>query len=576
MNVRVGRPITERQTSIYLPSVSNQQIVHTCPTTPSLPISTSPGLDVVHIDRHNEPIENTSFTRQSSVDTVSMASSQASDRLAPCLPSASLESDHTFLEPSRYLKSFLDRNGWHVDESQNIIICLQCNSIINPADVRGHVMKHHKDVRPDRLLQVQFDQTVKSRYPHLTWKPARPTTAVPQIAGLQMLESCQICSICSRGFGIDVDRGAEKESRSFKKHICQKGVENLSRSFSIGPAQRFMSHLSWFPVFQKDPVASTKATPWTLYRSAMSAREECPMMVSIPEDYRVLNQFLHKERWLDHVKGLEVKFAIEATAYSTKDKMFSGLHRRIHAFLALVQSRIHSYTLRRFIGTRPASEHAHTYQRHHSDVNFETHRTYSFILAACISLLIRSIKSPSAEYPFPMASDVKKAGKEFHAAFMRLGPPTTSGSYDDDGPLGEVADSDDEDDYPDDEPLPDPAIDPNLLEDKDACDATIGMSFSYSVTDKRHVPKFQDEAQTKLLALLHVLYTQKPNDAHDNPFRSVFVRYLVLSSLRYDGGWITASNITQKIAAILHAGRLVMASIMLALKAKSPQLSYAQ
>lgn len=71
-----------------------------------------------------------------------------------------------------------------------------------------------------------------------------------------------------------------------------------------------------------------------------------------------------------------------------------------------------------------------------------------------------------------------------------------------------------------------------------------------------------------------MLFTQNPNDGHDNPFRSVFVWYVVLSSVTCDGGWDMASVITQLVVAILFMGHLVIANEMLWQKALNHTFSY--
>jgi hypothetical protein len=58
----------------------------------------------------------------------------------------------------------------------------------------------------------------------------------------------------------------------------------------------------------------------------MDSCQPMPDQVSIPDNYRVLDQFLQKEQWLEHVKGLQVPTAIQLVSYSVKDTMFHGLH----------------------------------------------------------------------------------------------------------------------------------------------------------------------------------------------------------------------------------------------------------
>jgi hypothetical protein len=284
---------------------------------------------------------------------------------------------------------------------------------------------------------------------------------------------------------------------------------------------------------------------------------------------------LHKERWLEHVHGVKADTAIALVAYSTKDLEFGGLHRRIHAFLADVQSRIRSYSLRRLIGTRPTSEHSHSYQRHHADVGFDTHKRYAFVIAGALLLLIRNVQTPNTEYAFAVPHDIKNATRVVRRS-MITNPIARSSEhlYDEVEPLIEDEDSDDEEHFPDDEPLPDVLDDVLLMEDDDTGETDSVAYYAYGMSEQRPAPVFCDKTQELLRQLLYMLFTQNPNDGRDNPFRSVFVRYIVLSSVTRDGGWRTASVITQSVAAILFTGRLVIANEMLRQKALNRTFSY--
>jgi hypothetical protein len=123
-------------------------------------------------------------------------------------------------------QKFLEKNGWRVDDDQDVLICLQCGCIINLEKVREHIMDFHPEVKPDRQLQAQFIAACGLRYNVLTFHPAHPLVPVRVIAGLKLQERVQICSVCKRGFGCDKDRDPLHMSKSFKKHACKKGEEN--------------------------------------------------------------------------------------------------------------------------------------------------------------------------------------------------------------------------------------------------------------------------------------------------------------------------------------------------------------
>jgi hypothetical protein len=475
-------------------------------------------------------------------------------------------------------QKFLEKNGWRVDDDQSVLICLQCGCIINPEKVREHVMDFHPEVKPERHLQARFMAACGVRYNTLTFHPAHPLSPVRVIAGLKLQESMQICSFCNRGFGCDKDRDPRHMSRSFRKHTCKRGEENGDRGFSVCPAQRFGQNFSWFAVIPDGDQPIPLEDIWHEYQSKQASRTSpSSNAASIPDDYRVLNQFLLKERWLEHVRGLDGSVAIELSSCSTKDAVFGSLPHRIHAFLAKYQAKSNSHFLQRLIGIRPGAEHGQNHPRHHRAVNYDAHVKYSRCIAGALALLLRNVVSPSNHYRFEVPQKISQVARELYGKLQA----NTDVVYDSQENYGEESnmeepDSDDEDDYPDGEALPtvspDVALDDDTLpaEGELAEDPAVEDAYPYGMSETREVPTFEDETQVCILRLLQLLYTQNLNDGPDNPFKNVFVRYVVLSSMRQSGQWRLASVITQVIAAILFGGRLTVAKIMLELKSSRP------
>jgi hypothetical protein len=478
-------------------------------------------------------------------------------------------------------EDFLRKNGWRVDVERHVLICLQCKSIMNPARVREHVMEFHREVKPDRRLQAQFKAVCGLQYDMLTSHPAHPLHPVPVVCGLKLQEYTQICSVCKRGFGGDRDRDVSHESKSFKKHICKKGEEAVERGFSVVPAQRFGQNFSWFAVILDEKIPSAPRNVWQEYQSRRASRRSSGTAASIPDDYRVLNQFLRKERWLEHVKGLDASVAIELCSCSSKDAVFGSLPRRVHAFLAKYQGRSSSYFLRRLIGIRPGVEHGQNYPRHHRAVDYNAHDKYSRRVAGALALLMRNVIDPNPNYRFVVAPKIAQVVRQLYAKLQASPDGAEYQNQDDEeGGNREELDSDDEDHYPHGEALP--TVSPDVALDGDdvwpagsdlAAEHTVDAVedlYPYGMSETREVPKFEDATQECVMELLQLLYGQNLNDGVDDPFRSVFIRYIVLSSMRQSGQWRLASVITQVIAAILFAGRLMVAKIMLELKSAMP------
>ena len=478
-------------------------------------------------------------------------------------------------------EDFFRRNGWRVDAERGLLICLQCKSIMNPARVREHVMEFHREVKPDRHLQAQFKAACGPQYDMLTSHPAHPLHPVPFISGLKLQECTQICSVCKRGFGGDRDRDVSHESKSFKKHICKKGEEAVERGFSVIPAQRFGQNFSWFAVILDENVGPTPSNVWQEYQTRRASRRSTGTAASIPDDYRVLNQFLRKERWLEHVKGLDASVALELCSCSSKDEVFGSLPRRVHAFLEKYQGRSSSYFLQRLIGIRPGVEHGQNYPRHHRAVDYNAHDKYSRRVAGALALLMRNVVHPNPNYCFAVAPRIAQVVRQLYVKLRASPDGAQDGNKDDvEESEEEEPDSDDEDHYPHSEALP--VVSPDVALDGDdvwpsasevAADHTVDVvedRYPYGMSETREVPTFEDDTQESLLELLQLLYGQNLNDGVDDPFRSVFIRYIVLSSLQKRGQWRPASVITQVIAAILFAGRLTVAKIMLELKSTMP------
>jgi hypothetical protein len=473
-------------------------------------------------------------------------------------------------------QKFLEKNGWRVDDDQDVLICLQCRCIMNPEKVREHVMDFHPEVKPDRQLQAQFIAVCGLRYNALTFHPAHPLGPVRVIPGLKLQERVQICSVCKRGFGCDKDRDPRHMSRSFRKHACKRGEENGEREFSVCPAQRFGQNFSWFAVIPDDDQPIPLQDIWHEYQSKQASRTSSNA-ASIPDNYRVLNQFLQKERWLEHVRGLDGSVAIELCSCSTKDAVFGSLPHRVHAFLAKYQAKSNSHFLQRLIGTRPGTEHGQNRPRHHRAVHYDAHLKYSRCIAGALALLLRNVVNPSKHYRFVVPQKISQVARELYGK-LQADPDVIYDRQEDDREESnmEEPDSDDEDHYPDSEALPtvspDVALDDDTLpaEGELAEDPVVEDAYPYGMSETREVPTFEDETQACILRLLQLLYTQNLNDGPDDPFKNVFVRYIVLSSMRQSGQWRLASVITQVIAAILFAGRLTVAKIMLELKSSRP------
>jgi hypothetical protein len=477
--------------------------------------------------------------------------------------------------------------GFVVNTQFNMLICRQCHFIVNPSRIREHIMDAHREVSPALDLQKQFDEVVRPMYPLLTYQPVHPVLPIPSILELgNPIPASSICALCHKGYAVNPNDHT-KPSKSFQKHCCIKSVKTIEpRPFDISPAQRFGPNSSYFAVIITSPSAPLDGDLWLKYQLSIASRPPPSLEISIPENYRILHQFLHKERWIDHVAGLDAPTVIALVTFSGKDDVVGVLLKRVHAFLADVQSRLRSHPLRRLIGTRPSSEHAHTFQRHHQDVNYDTHQKYAFVVAASLAFLVHSVMKPCARYPFVISLPLAVRVRAFYGVLRSTSIVSGGDDYDNTAvgatsletePIADLdLDLDDEeldsDEYgsgsgggfgsdQDDELISGPHI----------------KAYPYGMSETRNTPVFTDLAQQDLVGLLEFLFTE---ELRDECLNSVFFRYVLLSSVKrsaVEGNmmWSAAGLITQRIAAILFTGRLVLANIVLEKKALHPEQSFA-
>jgi hypothetical protein len=482
-------------------------------------------------------------------------------------PSSSIQTHSGVSPPSRdRLDELLRKFGWRIHSDLGILICLQCSTTLNPNKVRQHVVSDHKELLPPGDLQQQYDEAVQFLYPQMTFPPPHPTQPVPVVPGLVMADVVQICSHCQHGYLPDKGLGANKPSRSFLKHRCPFGRDQADHAYTLSAGQRFNKGLPWFAVTRHITTPATQRNPLAIYQKMQAARPRRNAAVSVPYDYRVISQFLHKERWLEHVKGLRIELAIYLTSCNSKDKIFGTIPKRVHAYLAQYQPLIRSYHLKRLIGTRPTSEHSKSYERHHRAVNYDAHRKYSACIAGAIALLLRNIRAPNEDYCFTVPESISTVAHNLYRELENacLGPTISDDMDESNDPELESDDEDDED-----SPVDQPIL-PHHLDETDEP----SIQYPYGATERRPIPRFHDAVQHILSRLLRLLYTQNPNDGEDNPFRSVFMRYIVLSSLRADGNWSPPSVITQVMSAILFGGRITIAGIMLERRTNESEQSF--
>jgi hypothetical protein len=202
------------------------------------------------------------------------------------------------------------------------------------------------------------------------------------------------------------------------------------------------------------------------------------------------------------------------------------------------------------------SRHQSTYVTHHGDVGYDTLNRYSYSIAPCVALLVRTHISPSDEYSFDIPPHIRTLCDELVAAFQQAEDPTAVYEDDADAPP-EIPDNNAEDD------------EEFMVASEDVIDGTPEptsapkpVRSAHGPSEIRATPTYCPIIQPKLRKLLVALYSQVPGEGSFGSFFSVIMHYLMLSSIRAHGQWIPSGRITHTIAALTFGGRLTLYSHM--------------
>lgn len=455
--------------------------------------------------------------------------------------------------PNTVQPPLLNQHGLVINTKLNILICVRCQGIINPAEIRNHFLLYHKGFTTALDLQARFDKEVRKKYPELTNTPAHPLDRIECIYGLAPPESGYLlCSACSHCYS---------SKKTFDKHHC---TSTAGSHWTLSFAQRFIDNNTspWFPVHDPKPSLPPRCDPWTLYEAQSQERTRDITTAALSGDYRVLHQFLRKQCWFDQLGDQQHNDLIPLVSYSNRDEIYGTLHKDIHAFLANTQASLKSYSLRRLVSTRPAEERDQTRISHHRDVNPGTHDNYARIIASLIAFIHRVVSNDNLPYTFPITPDIASACQNL---INTLSPPSVNASEEEKthqldeefemGPASDDADSGDDDD--------DDSEAENDGADRD--------SHPHALPKPRTATRSTPALQRKLSRLLYLLFTQEPSGELQGDFFSPISHYVLLASLRKDQQWAAAGTITHYIAAILFTGRLVFAHRVMYLAGKSKQ-----
>jgi hypothetical protein len=324
--------------------------------------------------------------------------------------------------------------------------------------------------------------------------------------------------------------------KTFDKHSCSSAKTN----WQIVSAQRFIKNTAspWFAVQPPPIVPSADNVRWSVYQAQQIVQTSATSHQSYSDEFRVLHQFLRRERWLERVENEPHEPLMHIASYSTQDTAYGGLHLHINAFLTCAQLALNEPYIRRAIGKRPAEEQEQLRVRYHRDVNPGTLAHYSRIIAAMISFTHRIVLDVDTPYTFPISDEIVNACKDLFSHFKPSSDYSRNQAGDEHSEDEEVEESSE-----------------SSGEEEDA----LPLRLEQSIPLSRVLAQTTSLMQLKLKKLLYLLYTELPTYENRGQFFTPIYHFLVLNSLRKDGGWAAANTITHTIAAILFSGRLVFA-----------------
>jgi hypothetical protein len=179
-------------------------------------------------------------------------------------------------------------------------------------------------------------------------------------------------------------------------------------------------------------------------------------------------------------------------------------------------------------------------------------------VAAAVALLVRNYSNPSDAYSFTSPKSLDDACEELLQAFEDSRLPHD--------PADHINDDDVHVPIDDEELLVPAPTNPDLP-------ISVDTTTRGAITSLKP-PAWCPIIQGKLRKLLIAIYTHLPGSEGSGQFFNVIMRCMLLLSIRESGVWLSSGNISQKAAAYLFAGRLIMSSIIDELREESGQYTH--
>jgi hypothetical protein len=205
---------------------------------------------------------------------------------------------------------------------------------------------------------------------------------------------------------------------------------------------------------------------------------------------------------------------------------------------------------------------------HHRDVSPETLKRYSRVVGCLLLFVLRCHRGWDSEYSMKLTAAQTNACQALLGSLLAQ-KQSTSNLHNEYQADASNVDADTRDHLNNLELLDD--LEDDIHEDSDFLHHDDDQLFSDNSGDIDEIT--ESPIQAHLLELLLSLYTHLPSGG-DDKFWSPIIRFIILYSIRTDGRWIPAGQITQIFASLLFCGRLLMMALMHRQVLSNPGIRY--
>ncbi|KAJ7120621.1 hypothetical protein C8R43DRAFT_1136784 [Mycena crocata] len=222
-----------------------------------------------------------------------------------------------------------------------VIICVNCGRCITPNDAYEHIHAHFIDLDLPPNLGDILERTFKLRSLR-DIKPPKPFG--PPIYGLTLYpDALRFCTRCGHGFSNERSLRSHQSSQNCPR-IANEGDEHF---ISYGQGLGFTSAMFSVDITRLTRRDESDVDPAQIYTATyLPTPDYSQLPVSLPVNNQDLDQFFHREGWIEHLAGVTPQ-AINALVDLPDEKQHHWLPRLrdyIMKYLGIVQRYIKRHT----------------------------------------------------------------------------------------------------------------------------------------------------------------------------------------------------------------------------------------